>query len=56
MIQVKRLLLLLAFALPLGACDRQGPAEETGERIDDTARETRERVDDAGDRLRDSVD
>lgn len=56
MLQVKRLLMMLVFALPLMACDNQGPAEETGERIDDAASDTRDRLDDAGDRMRDSVD
>lgn len=56
MLQVKRLLLTLVFALPLMACDTQGPAEETGERIDDAADDTRDRLDDAGDRMQDTVD
>lgn len=56
MLQVKRFLMMLVFALPLMACDSQGPAEEAGENIDDAASETRDRLDDAGDRMQDAVD
>ncbi|HEY7883991.1 MAG TPA: hypothetical protein VIC08_03490 [Cellvibrionaceae bacterium] len=48
MIFIKRLLLLMVFALPLAACDNDGPAEELGENIDNAA-------DDAGDAIHDAA-
>lgn len=37
------------FAITLSACEEQGPAEEAGEAIDNTAEEAGEAMEDAGD-------
>ena len=54
---IKRMFLLVLFALPLAACDtNDGPAEELGENLDNAAEETRDAVEDAGDEVEDAVD
>lgn len=54
---IKRMFLLVLFALPLAACDtNEGPAEELGENLDNAAEETRDAVEDAGDEVEDAVD
>jgi len=40
----------------LTGCEREGPAERTGEAIDDAARSTQEHMEEAGDNIRDCVD
>lgn len=46
----------LALAPALAACEEEGPAEQLGESIDETAEETGEALEDAGDELRDAAD
>lgn len=41
--------LVSALMIPLSACERQGPLEEAGEKIDDT-------VEDVGDAIEDATD
>lgn len=54
---IKRMFLLVLFALPLAACDtNEGPAEELGENLDNAAEETQDAVEDAGDEVEDAVD
>jgi hypothetical protein len=38
----------------IGCTDRDGPAERTGERIDDAVSDARDRLDDAGDEIREA--
>ena len=40
-------------ALPLGACDEEGPAEEAGENIDDAVDDAGEAIEDAGEAIDD---
>lgn len=47
---------LLVVASMLGACEREGPAERAGERIDESAERAGDRIEDAGDRLEDQTD
>ncbi len=50
------LLLLLGFAgFSVTGCDRQGPAEEMGEKIDDAVENTSDKIDDAVDNAKDAV-
>jgi hypothetical protein len=42
-------LIPLASALSLSACEEQGPAEEAGEAVDDTAEDAGDAVEDATD-------
>ncbi len=67
MTHVMRIFVAMMFALFISACDRQGPAEEAGENIDDAVEDardamedaydaTRDRVEDAGDRMRDTYE
>lgn len=54
---IKRMFLLVLFALPLAACDtNDGPAEELGENLDNAAEDTKDAVEDAGDEVEDAVD
>ena len=56
--KASRLTLITLFGLaPLAACDtNDGPAEETGEAIDEAAEETEDAIDDAADDIDDGVD
>lgn len=47
---------VLLLASALGACEREGPAERAGERIDESAERAGENLEDAGDRLEDQTD
>ncbi|WP_018865435.1 MULTISPECIES: hypothetical protein [Thioalkalivibrio] len=54
-------ILFLALMLALGGaslagCDNQGPAEETGEEIDDAMDDAGDAMDDAGDEMEDTFD
>lgn len=44
-----------AFILALPACDRQGPAERTGEQIDKAAEKAGDKLEEAGDKVKDAV-
>ncbi|MDY0068597.1 MAG: hypothetical protein WDA10_08905 [Porticoccaceae bacterium] len=46
---------LFALAL-LAGCDKQGPAEKTGEAIDDAARGAVEQIEEAGEQIQNCVD
>lgn len=46
----------LALAPALTACEEEGPAEQLGESIDETAEEAGEAVEEAGEELRDAAD
>ncbi|MBP7339440.1 hypothetical protein [Niveispirillum sp.] len=48
--------LLLAAPLALTACDKQGPAERAGEKIDDAAEKAGEKLDNARDKAGETVD
>lgn len=59
--KLRHALLILLLGLALGtlgltACDDQGPAEEAGEEIDDTADDVGDEFDDAGDEMEDTFD
>lgn len=56
MMLMKRVLLAMLFALPLAACDKDGPAEELGENVDSAAENTRDTVSDAGERMGDNLE
>ena len=43
------------FVGALGACDDQGPAEQAGEAIDNTAEEAGEAAEEAGDAVKDAT-
>lgn len=47
---------LLVFALLAGCTDRDGPAENFGERVDDAADEARDRIEDAADEIEEAAD
>ena len=48
--------IVLSFAIAgLTACDREGPAERAGEKIDDTAKNVGEKMENAGEKVKDSV-
>ncbi|WP_020208067.1 hypothetical protein [Gilvimarinus chinensis] len=54
---MKRILLMVVFALPLAACDtNDGGAEQLGEKIDNAADNTRDALDDAADEVSDSAE
>lgn len=38
------------------ACDEQGPAEEAGEKVDETMQQLGDEIDDASERMREAVD
>jgi hypothetical protein len=42
--------------LGLGACERKGPAERAGERIDETVEETGERIEETGEDIRERTE
>ena len=50
------LALLTAFPLALAACDNDGPAEETGEAIDNATRDAADRVEDAAEAVREQAE
>lgn len=45
----------MLLVLGLGACERQGPAEKAGERVDEAVQNTGEAVEDAGDKAEDKT-
>lgn len=45
---------MLTFAL--GACERQGPAERAGEKIDEAAEEVGDSMEKAGDKLKEATE
>lgn len=47
---------LLTTLAVLAGCEKQGPAEATGEAIDDAARDAAEKLEDAGERIQNCVD
>ncbi len=54
---LKRILLMVVFALPLAACDNNdGGAEQLGEKIDNAADSARDTIDDAADEVSDGVE
>lgn len=42
-------LVMLSLVAALAACEREGPMERTGEKVDEAAEETKEKVEDATD-------
>jgi hypothetical protein len=55
---LKRVGVILVLGLSLGilgACEEQGPAEEIGEAVDDTADNVGDALEDAGDEVEDAV-
>ena len=47
---------LLTTLAVLAGCEKQGPAEASGEAIDDAARDAAEKLEDAGERIQNCVD
>jgi len=48
--------IVLSFAVAgLTACDKKGPAETAGEKIDDSAKKVGEKMEDAGDKIKDAA-
>lgn len=47
--------MLLAAPLALTACDKKGPAERAGEKIDDAAEKTGDKLEDARDKAGEAV-
>ncbi len=45
----------MLLVLGLGACERQGPAEKAGERVDEAVQNTGDAVEDAGDKVEDKT-
>mgnify|MGYP003576597989 FL=1 len=45
----------LFLAVAISACERKGPAEKAGEKIDDAARKAGEQIEKAGDKMQDAV-
>ena len=44
------------FTFVLGACERQGPAERAGEKIDEAVEEAGEAVEKAGDKVKETTE
>ncbi|MDO3383508.1 hypothetical protein [Gilvimarinus algae] len=54
---LKRIALVMMFALPLMACENNdGAAEEFGEKVDNAVDNTRDAMDDAADEVSDGVE
>jgi len=48
--------IVLSFAVAgLTACEKKGPAERAGEKIDDTVKKVGEKVEEAGDKIKDAA-
>lgn len=47
--------LALAAALGVAGCEEEGPAEQVGEQIDESAEETGEALEDAGEEVEDTT-
>jgi hypothetical protein len=50
------LFLAAVLGLGLGACERKGPAERAGERIDETVEEAGERAEETGEEIREKTE
>lgn len=46
---------VILMALGLGACEREGPAERAGERVDEATQNAADAVEDAGDKIEDKT-
>lgn len=53
---VKTFAIALVTMALLTGCEKQGPAERTGEAIDDAARNTGQQLEEAGEKIKDCVD
>lgn len=51
MLRTFTLTICLLFALGLAGCDREGPAEKAGERIDKSMERAGEKIDQAGEKM-----
>jgi len=48
--------IVLSFAVAgLTACEKKGPAERAGQKIDDTVKKVGEKVEEAGDKIKDAA-
>ncbi|MGH8613946.1 MAG: hypothetical protein ACREYF_18465 [Gammaproteobacteria bacterium] len=47
---------VILMALGLGACERQGAAERTGEQMDESAERAGEAMEEAGDKVEDTLE
>lgn len=56
MLKLRMAFILLICALPLMGCEKDGPAEELGERVDDAGERTAEGIDNAGDNIEDEYE
>jgi len=54
--KITTLLFTLTFALMIGACERDGPAEEAGERVDEAIDSMRDSTEDAVDNIQESLE
>lgn len=43
-------------ALTLAACEKEGPAERAGKKVDEAVHDAGDAVEDAGDKVKDAVD
>jgi hypothetical protein len=50
------LLLIVFAAIFAGACEKQGPAERAGEKVDDAMSDMADAAEDAGDEIESAVD
>jgi hypothetical protein len=48
--------LMLMTALLVGACEKEGPAEQAGKNIDEAAEKTGDKLEDAADQVEDAAD
>jgi uncharacterized protein YjbJ (UPF0337 family) len=55
---LKRLILASLFILALGvsSCEKEGPAERAGEKIDDTVEKAGEKIEEAGDKIKEKTE
>ncbi len=48
-------MLLAVLALGLAACEKEGPAERAGEKIDEAVESAGDAIEDAGDKIKDAT-
>ena len=49
-------LFLFIFALGRSACEKEGPAEKAGEKLDEAVEEAGEKLEEAGDKIREKTE
>lgn len=53
---IAAIMMIAGTPLALTACDREGPAERAGEKIDDAAEKTADKIEDAKDKAADKIE